>query len=150
MDDFTIRDLRVSIAEGTGDGGDYFQKAEGHWLIDTEIANPMSGHAAYKARRTSRGIGVLGSIVVEITTGAEVTGVATGFGGPPAAWLIQNHFRRFLIGADARQINRIWDQMLRASMPYGRKGLPVAAIPAVDLALRVLVGKQRGEWLWSV
>lgn len=145
MGDFTIRDLRVSIVEGTGDGGDYFQKAEGHWLIDTEIANPMSGHAAYKARRMSWGIGVLGSIVVEIISDAGVTGVATGFGGPPAAWLIQNHFRRFLIGADARQTNRIWDQMFRASMPYGRKGLPVAAISAVDLALWDLLGKQRGE-----
>jgi L-rhamnonate dehydratase len=145
MSDFTIRDLRVSIVEGTGDGGDYFQKAAGHWLIDTEIANPMSGHAAYKARRTSWGIGVLGSIVVEITTDAGVTGVSTGFGGPPAAWLIDKHFRRFLIGADARQINLIWDQMFRASMPYGRKGLPVAAISAVDLALWDLVGKQRGE-----
>ncbi len=145
MGDFTIRDLRVSVVEGTGDGGDYFQKAAGHWLIDTEIANPMSGHPAFKARRTSWGIGVLGSIVVEITTAAGVTGVATGFGGPPAAWLIQHHFRRFLIGADARQINLIWDQMFRASMPYGRKGLPVAAISAVDLALWDLVGKQRGE-----
>ena len=56
-------------------------------------------------------------------------------GGPPAAWLIKNHFARFIVGEDARNINRIWDEMYRASLPYGRKGLPIMAISAVDLAL---------------
>ena len=35
--------------------------------------------------------------------------------------------------------------MWRASMPYGRKGLAVHALSAVDLALWDLLAKLRGE-----
>jgi L-rhamnonate dehydratase len=143
---FTIRALRVYTVDPKAGRGTYFEPGGGgHWLVDSLIANPMSGHAAYRGTRSSWGIGVLGSIVVEIETEAGVTGVATGSGGHPAAWIIRNHFERFLIGQDARNINLIWDQMYRASLPYGRKGLPIMAISAVDLALWDLVGKVRGE-----
>lgn len=142
---YEIAEIRTFRVAGKGAGGDYFQQGKGHWLIDTLIANPMSGYADYKASRTSWGIDVLGSIVVEIVTADGTTGVSTGFGGDPAAWLIRNHFERFIIGADARHINRINDQLFRATMPYGRTGLPVAAISAVDLALWDLLGKLRDE-----
>ncbi len=150
MSDFTIKAVRVSLVESEGDGGDYFQQGRGHWLIDTLIANPMSGYAQYKASRQSWGIGVMGSIVVEIESASGVTGVATGFGGPPAAWLVANHFSRFLVGEDARNTSKIWDQMFRASMPYGRKGMPIATISVVDLALWDLVGKLRGEPVYNL
>jgi L-rhamnonate dehydratase len=143
---FRIRDLRVHTVAKSTKGGDYFNQGAGeHWLVDSLIANPMSGHPAYAARRSSWGIGVLGSIVVEIEAEDGTVGVATGTGGVPAAWLIQNHFRRFVAGQDARNLNLIWDQMYRASLPYGRKGITVMAISAVDLALWDLLGKIRGE-----
>ena len=95
MNSFTITDVTVSRVTGEGSGGDYFQQQQGHWLIDSLIANPMSGYDDYKASRTSWGINVLGSIVVELHTEKGPMGVATGFGGEPAAWLIKNHFSRF-------------------------------------------------------
>lgn len=150
MPDFTIKAVRVSLVESEGDGGDYFQQGRGHWLIDTLIANPMSGYEQYKASRQSWGIGVMGSIVVEIETASGATGVATGFGGQPGAWLVANHFTRFLVGEDARNISKIWDQMFRASMPYGRKGLAIAVISVVDLALWDLVGKLRDEPVYNL
>jgi L-rhamnonate dehydratase len=150
MPSFTIKDVRVYLVESEGDGGDYFQQGKGHWLIDTLIANPMSGYDKWKASRQSWGIGVMGSIVVEIETQSGETGVATGFGGYPAAWLVKHHFSRFLVGEDARNITKIWDQMFRASMPYGRKGLTVATISVVDLALWDLVGKLRGEPVYNL
>jgi len=148
--DFTITGVRVHLVESEGNGGDYFQQGRGHWLIDTLIANPMSGYPRWKGSRQSWGIGVLGSIVVEIETASGVTGVATGFGGPPAAWLVVHHFTRFLLGEDARNIARIWDQLFRASMPYGRKGLPIATISVVDLALWDLIGKMREEPVYNL
>jgi len=39
----------------------------------------------------------------------------------------------------------MWDQMFRATLNYGRKGLPVQALSAVDLALWDLLGKLRKE-----
>jgi L-rhamnonate dehydratase len=148
---FTITDVRVFTVSRAARGGDYFQQGGGtHWLVDSLISNPMSGYEKYKARRTSWGIDVLGSLVVEIETADGTTGVATGSGGAPAAWLIRHHFARFLVGEDARNINRIWDEMYRASLPYGRKGLPIMAISAVDLALWDLVGKVRGEPVYNL
>lgn len=148
---FTIREVRVFTVSKTAKGGDYFQKSgETHWLVDTLISNPMSGYPKYRERRNSWGIDVLGSLVVEIETADGVVGVATGSGGAPAAWLIRNHFARFLVGEDARNINRIWDEMYRASLPYGRKGLPIMAISAVDLALWDLLGKVRDEPVYNL
>jgi L-rhamnonate dehydratase len=148
---FRIREVRVFTLAPGAQGGAYFRQGAGtHWLVDSLIANPMSGHAAYRDKRSSWGIGVLGTLVVEIETEDGVTGVAAGSGGAPAAWLIRHHFSRFLVGEDARNLNRIWDEMYRASLPYGRKGLPLMAISAVDLALWDLVGKVRGEPVYNL
>ncbi len=143
---FRIKDIRVWMVSRESKGGDYFNQGAGeHWLVDSLISNPMSAYDDYKARRTSWGIGVLGSIVVEIESEDGTIGVATGTGGVPAAWLIQHHLSRFLVNQDARNTNLIWDQMYRASLPYGRKGITVMAISAVDLALWDLLGKIRQE-----
>jgi len=148
---FEIAAIRVFTVKPTARGGDYFsQGTRMHWLVDSLISNPMSGYDAYKARRTSWGISVLGSLVVEIEAKDGTVGVAAGSGGAPAAWLIRQHFSRFLLGEDARNTNRIWDEMYRASLPYGRKGLPLMAISAVDLALWDLLGKSRGEPVYNL
>ena len=73
----------------------------------------MSGYEKYREKRSSWGIGALGSLVVEIETEDGTIGVATGSGGVPAAWMIKNHFARFVVGQDARNINMIWDQLYR-------------------------------------
>ena len=145
-----IVDVRAYVVEARGAGGDYHDRDKGHWLIDTLIANPMSGYPEYKDSRTSWGIAVLGSLVVEIETRSGKVGVATGLGGPPACFMIEKHFRRFLVGADPRDINRIWDQIYRATMPYGRKGMTVAALSVVDLALWDLLGILRDEPVYAL
>lgn len=149
--DFRIKDMRVYVVEPSSEAGTYFQQGKSeHWLVDSLIANPMSGHAPYRARRSSWGINALDSIVVELETESGKTGVATGSGGVPAAWIIANHFSRFIVGQDARNINLIWDQMYRSSLPYGRKGIPILAISAVDLALWDLNGKVRDEPVFNL
>lgn len=148
---FRIKNLRVSVVSDAQQGGDYFQQGgAAHWLVDSLIANPMSGYEKYREKRSSWGINVLGSIVVELVTEDGTTGIATGSGGAPAAWLIKHHLSRFIAGEDARNINRIWDQLYRACLPYGRKGLPMMAISAVDLALWDLVGKVRMEPVYNL
>jgi L-alanine-DL-glutamate epimerase-like enolase superfamily enzyme len=110
----------------------------------------MSRFEKYKKSRTSWGINVLGSFCVEIEASDGTTGFATGFGGPPACWLVAKHLERFLLGADPRNLNFLWDQMFRATMFYGRKGLPIATISVVDLALWDLLGKIRGEPVYKM
>jgi L-rhamnonate dehydratase len=87
----------------------------------------------------------LGSFLIEIEATDGTVGFATGFGGPPGCWLVHQHFERFLIGADPRNTNLLFEQMYRASMFYGRKGLPIAVISVIDLAIWDLLGKIRNE-----
>lgn len=68
-------------------------------MIDSNISTPMTKWAQYRGSRTSWGINVLGSFCVEIEATDGTKGFATGFGGPPACWLVHQHFERFLIGA---------------------------------------------------
>ena len=79
----TIKAVKTFVIQGVGSGGDY----------------PMSGYDKYRKSRTDFGINVLGSFCVEIESTDGKKGFATGFGGPPACWLVAEHFNRFLIGA---------------------------------------------------
>ncbi|KAM0250183.1 hypothetical protein ACHAQJ_008726 [Trichoderma viride] len=141
----TIKALRSYVIGGVGSGGDYHNVKGGHWLIDSDISTPCSQWSQYRKSRTSWGINVLGSFLVEIEASDGTIGFATGFGGPPACWLVHQHFERFLLGADPRNTNLLFEQMYRASMFYGRKGLPIAVISVIDLALWDLLGKIRNE-----
>lgn len=148
---FRIKALRVYTLAANAKAGTYFKPGDStHWLVDTLISNPMSGYPKYREKRSSWGIGVLGALVVEIESEDGTVGVATGSGGVPAAWMIRHHFSRFVVGQDARNVNLIWDQLYRSSLPYGRKGLSIMAISAVDLALWDLVGKIRGEPVYNL
>jgi hypothetical protein len=50
-------------------------------LIDSDISTPASKWDQYKKSRTSWGINVLGSFLVEIEATDGTVGFATGFGG---------------------------------------------------------------------
>ena len=110
----------------------------------------MSGWEKYRKSRTTWGINVLGSFCVEIEASDGTKGFATGFGGPPACWLTKQHFERFLIGADPRDTNNLFELMYRGSMFYGRKGLTVAVISVIDLAIWDLLGKIRNEPVYKM
>ena len=46
----------------------------------------------------------------------------------------------FCEGQDPRDVELMWDQMWRSTINYGRKGLPIQCISAVDLAIWDLLG----------
>ncbi|KAH9863913.1 hypothetical protein J1614_009846 [Plenodomus biglobosus] len=146
----TIKHVRTFLTRGPGSGGDYHNVEGGHWLIDSKISTPMSQYEQYRKSRTSWGINVLGSFCVEIEASDGTKGFATGFGGPPACWLVAEHFERFLIGQDPRDTNHLFEQMYRGSMFYGRKGLPVAVISVIDLAIWDLLGHIRQEPVYKM
>ncbi len=77
-------------------------------------------------------------IAVRVTTDAGVTGHGYGGGGRPAVQVINDHLSRFLVGRpidDTGDIAAAWDELYRASIPYGRGGLAQMALSGVDLAL---------------
>lgn len=133
--------VRASVVRGGG--SDYAdQGGRSHW-IDGRVATPMSKYPEYRETRSSFGLDVLGSLVVEIEDGAGRVGVGVSTGGVPACWIVEEHLARFVTGRDPSQLELIWDQLFHATLFYGRKGLVLNAISAVDLALWDLLGRQR-------
>ena len=127
-----------------GGGADYHDQGGSHW-IDGRIATPMSIYPAYRERRSSFGLNVLGALIVEVEAEDGTVGVGVSTGGLPACWLVEHHLARFVEGQRADQVGLMWDQMWRATLFYGRKGLVVNAISAIDLALWDLLGRLRDE-----
>lgn len=114
------------------------------WLTSARIASPMSVYARYRDQRSSWSAD-FGRVVVRVRTDAGVEGLSTGFGGAAAVAVIQEHLSRLLAGEDPRHADTLWEQMYRATLPYGRKGLAVMAISAVDEALWDAAGKAAGQ-----
>ncbi len=144
-DSFKIADVRAYVPVGGREGGDYHAREAGHWIVDTPIANPMSGYPGYRASRASWGIDALGGLIVEVETEGGEVGLGISQGGEAGCAIVERHLRRLLVGSDPRDVERLWDQMWRSTLYYGRKGLAVCAISAVDLALWDLCGKLRQE-----
>ena len=144
-----ITEVRAYIIASSG-GADYHDQSQGHWLIDTPIANPMSVYEEYKSSRVSWGINALGSVIVEVELDNGMIGVGISTGGEPACFIVERHLKRFVVGQSPYNVELIWDQMWRATLPYGRKGLAIQAISAVDLAVWDALGKLREEPVYAM
>ena len=136
-----VKDLRVYVTKGGG--ADYHDQQAGHWILGY-IATPMSIYPEYKASRASWGLNILGTVAVEVEDSRGEVGFGISTGGYPAAWIIANHLKRFVVGKYVGEVEKTWDQMFRATLFYGRRGIVMNAISAVDLALWDLAGRVRG------
>ncbi len=90
---------------------------------------------------------------IKITAGATVVKITDengnygyGFSGlyRSCASIVEEFFKPLLIGAEANEIEKLWDVMYCSSMAYGRMGIVMLAISAVDIALWDLFGKTTG------
>lgn len=114
----------------------------GGWAVNSLISCPMSIYPKYERVRTLWMGPGQDPYVIEIEADEGVTGFAANYGGGPfACAVIDQHFRRFLIGQDPFNIEQIWDQMNRSTLPYGLGGVVGMAMSGVDLALWDLMGK---------
>jgi len=91
-----------------------------------------------------------GSILVQIRTKQGITGYGLGGGGGAAVYIIEHHLKDLLLGANASNIELLWDQMFASTSFYGRRGLPVMAMSGIDLALWDIAGQRAGRPVWSL
>jgi len=109
------------------------------------------------------------SVLVRVETEGGLTGygeakpaVGSAGNGAAIAALIEAEFAPLLVGEDARDISRLWDTLYNGSRAghaigrghgfpvLGRRGITVAAISGVDLALWDLLGKSLGVPVWQL
>src|SRR5579864_3023670 len=83
-----------------------------------------------------------GWVLVEIFTDAGLVGLGNAALAPLVTKSCIDHYLKpLLIGADPWDIEFLWQQMYRKTMAFGRKGIGMVAISAVDIALWDLLGK---------
>lgn len=83
-----------------------------------------------------------GWLTVEVFTDDGLVGLGNAALAPPVTkQVIDLYLKPLLIGQDPWNIERLWQHMYRKTMAFGRKGIGMAAISAVDIALWDLVGK---------
>jgi L-alanine-DL-glutamate epimerase-like enolase superfamily enzyme len=83
-----------------------------------------------------------GCVVVEIFTDSGLTGIGNAALSPVVTKsLIDTYLTPILLGADPWDTEYLWQQMYRRTMAFGRKGVAMTAISAVDIALWDILGK---------
>ena len=85
MSKFIISDIKVSIVKTQSAGADYTDHAEGHWINDSIIANPMSRYPEYQVSRSKWGMDAIKGIFIEVFTEDGQKGFATAFGAGSVA-----------------------------------------------------------------
>lgn len=143
----TITQVRAYTMRGGG--ADYMDQTGPHW-IDDHIATPMAVYPEYRTSRRSFGIDVLGTLVVEIEADDGTLGFSITTGGELGAFIVEHHLARFLEGRPVTDLERIWDQMYRSTIFYGRRGIVLNTISGVDLALWDLLGRLRHEPVYAL
>jgi L-alanine-DL-glutamate epimerase-like enolase superfamily enzyme len=81
-------------------------------------------------------------LLVEIFADNGLVGIGNAALAPMVTkQLIDIYLKPLLIGADPWDIEYLWQQMYRRTLAFGRKGVALTAISAVDIALWDLLGK---------
>ena len=82
------------------------------------------------------GFRFLGWLIVEIECDDGTIGIGNAALSPHATkTTIDTYLKPLLIGTDPLDNEYIWQSMYRRTLPFGRKGIGMAAISAVDLAV---------------
>jgi L-alanine-DL-glutamate epimerase-like enolase superfamily enzyme len=83
-----------------------------------------------------------GWLVVEIFTDTGLVGIGNAALAPRITkQVIDLYLRPLAIGADPWDFEFLWQHMYRKTMAFGRKGIGMAAISAIDIALWDILGK---------
>lgn len=130
-----IVDVRTTIYEWTGP----VAPMPPHFCTTpTDIVSDMTGSIA--------GFRFLGWLVVEITADDGTVGLGNAALAPHATkTTIDTYLKPLLIGGDPLDSEYLWQSMYRRTLPFGRKGIGMTAISAVDLAIWDLKGKILGQ-----
>lgn len=142
MKPWRIADVRAYTIEVSRGGG---------WTDTTPMASPMSAHDDWRDVPVRWNLDRSQRLYVEVETNSGTVGCAVGDGGDAGCQIVERLLSRFLLGAQATDVNRLWDQMFRAaSFDHGREGIALHAISVVDLALWDLLGRLRQEPVYAL
>ena len=104
--------------------------------------NPMDAVSPMLTKATMGAFTFHGWLLVEIFTDDGFVGIGNAALSPLVTkQVIDLYLRPLLIGADPWDTEFLWQHMYRKTMAFGRKGIAMVAISAVDIAIWDLLGK---------
>ncbi len=104
--------------------------------------NPMDAIAPSLSPATMGTFTFHGWLVVEVFTDEGLVGIGNAALAPLATkQVIDLYLKPLLLGADPWDVEFLWQHMYRKTMAFGRKGIAMTAISAIDIALWDLMGK---------
>lgn len=123
----------------------------GSWLTESVVANPMSIYPEYWERRSSwyRKM-TAGVIEVVLEDGTSGFGFVGGAKGSAAVHLLAEQMCDLVVGKSVFQTELIQEQLLRATVFYGRGGLAQCVISGIDIALWDAKGKVLGQPVYNL
>ncbi|MGI9347586.1 MAG: L-rhamnonate dehydratase [Gammaproteobacteria bacterium] len=85
-------------------------------------------------------------LVVEVECDNGLVGIGNAALAPTIAQkIVQQYLAPLVIGGDPWDYELLWQRMYRSTMAWGRKGIAMAAISAVDIAMWDILGKATGQ-----
>jgi L-alanine-DL-glutamate epimerase-like enolase superfamily enzyme len=104
--------------------------------------NPMDLIAPSLTPETMATFTFHGWLICEVATSDGLVGIGNAALSPLVTkQVIDQYLAPLLIGADPWDVEFLWQHMYRKTMAFGRKGIGMVAISAVDIALWDLMGK---------
>jgi L-lyxonate dehydratase len=128
-----ITEVRTRVIEWRGPTAD---------LPPHFCTNPMDVVSPMLTRATMGTFTFHGWLLVEIATDAGLAGIGNAALAPRLSkQVVDLYLKPLLLGADPWDLELLWQHMYRRTMAFGRKGIAMVAISAVDIALWDLLGK---------
>lgn len=95
--------------------------------------------------------GPVGAVLVSVETDEGLTGCASvGVGSGSAAYILEHNLKPIVLGANPFDVEILWEKMYRGTLNFGRRGVVIEAISAVDIALWDLMGKAAGQPVYNL
>ena len=91
------------------------------------------------------------AVLVQVLTDEGISGIGSvGAAAGHALYTIENHLKHVVLGQDPFDVEYLWERMFRESINYGRKGMVIEAISAIDIALWDIMGKATGQPVYNL
>lgn len=95
--------------------------------------------------------GPVNAVIVRVTTDDGITGLGSvGVGSGAAVYIVEQHLQSILVGQNPFDVELLWETMFRSTLNYGRKGVVLEAISAIDIALWDIMGKALGQPVYNL
>lgn len=95
--------------------------------------------------------GPVGAVIVTLRTDDGLEGYGSaGVGNGAALYILEQSLRPIVLGANPFDVELLWEKMFRSTINFGRKGVALEAISAIDIALWDLMGKATGQPVYNL